>query len=149
MSDCVHCAHEVGSVDDACLWCGLWQNGHMPMCETHATAPSVGLCVVCARPVCGACATRIDGRLFCADAGHRSFAAEHTLVASFESEFDADWVRTLLARSGISSRQFSFRDHASSWWFPLRTAVRLFIPTAQVDEARSILADMDDLTHTL
>lgn len=149
MSDCVHCAHEIRSIEEACTWCGRWQNGHMPMCETHPTAPSIGLCVVCARPLCGDCARREDGRLTCEDPAHASFAARHALVATFDSEFDADWLAVLFHRSGIPSTTFAFRQYASSWWFPLKEGVRLFIPAEHVNAARTLLADVDDLSHHL
>ncbi|MCU0453055.1 MAG: hypothetical protein MUE68_05320 [Bacteroidetes bacterium] len=145
----MHCTHEIRSAEEACGWCGRWQNGHMPMCETHPTAPSVGLCVVCARPVCGTCAQRADGRLFCDDPAHQAFAADHTLVGSFDSEFEADWVAVVLRRAGIPSYAYSFRDHVSSWWFPLPSAVRLFIPASRAAEARAVLADVDDLPTSL
>jgi hypothetical protein len=149
MSDCVHCSHEIRSVEDACAWCGRWQNGHMPMCETHSTTPSIGLCVVCARPLCGDCARRENGRLFCDDPAHPAFMADHTLVATFESEFDADWLMMHLRRAGIPATAFAFREHVSSWWFPLAGGVRVFIPSSNVEAARTLLADLTDLTHHL
>lgn len=144
MSDCVHCAHEIRSIEEACGWCGRWQNGHMPMCETHPTAPSLGLCVVCARPLCGTCARRPDERLLCDDPSHRSFADGHALLATLDSEFDADWIRIALARTGIPAHVFSFRDHVASWWFPLTSGVRLFVPTSRLAEARDMLNDLDE-----
>jgi hypothetical protein len=146
MIACVHCSHEILTAEDACTWCGRWQNGHMPMCESHPTAPSVGLCVVCARPLCGTCAQRIDGRLYCEDATHRAFATEHVLVATFDSEFEADGMSVELRRAGIPSASFSFRDHVASWWFPLSPAVRLFVPASRADEARATLANANDLS---
>lgn len=149
MIGCVHCAHDVPSIDAACLWCGLWQNGHMPMCESHTTSPSIGLCVICARPVCGECAAPADGRLFCSEPSHRLLAADHRLVATFESEFEADWVKLRLERAGVPVSMFSFRDHVSAWWFPLAMPVRLFIPSSRADDARDALSDVDDLPHLL
>lgn len=146
MSTCVHCSHELRTAGDACTWCGRWQNGHMPMCETHTTTPSVGLCVVCARPVCGACAQRAEGRLFCEEPSHRDFAEGHELVATCDSEFEADGMTVMLARAGVTATVFSFRDHAASWWFTLAPAVRLFVPSASAEMARSVLADDNDLS---
>lgn len=149
MSDCVHCAHAIRAVEEACTWCGRWQNGHMPMCETHATEPSIGLCVVCARPVCGVCARRVLGRLFCDDPAHTTFAADHVLVAVFDSEYDADWLAEILRRAGIPATTFAFRQHASSWWFSLKEGVRVFIPASHVDAARAVVNELGDLPHLL
>jgi hypothetical protein len=121
----------------------------MPMCETHATAPSIGLCVVCARPLCGECAHREEGRLFCDDPSHPAFMADHALLATFDSEYDADWLTVLLGRAGIAATTFAFRGHTASWWFPLTNGVRVFIPVKDVDAARALLADVDDLHHQL
>ena len=146
MSTCVHCAQGLPAEEESCLWCGRWQNGHMPMCESHGSTPSFGVCIVCGRPVCASCAETRKDRLLCDDPDHHTLAESHLLLLALPSEFEADWILTNLRQAGVSAVQYSMRSHATAWWFPTARPVRVFVPVAEARKAREILSHFDDLT---
>ncbi|MEK6649953.1 MAG: hypothetical protein AABY75_03185 [Bacteroidota bacterium] len=146
MNSCVHCTRGLPVGEDSCLWCGRWQNGHMPMCESHESTPSFGVCVVCGRPVCASCAETHDGRLLCDDRAHHEVAESNLLLVTLPSEFEADWIVTNLRQTGVAAVQYSMRSYATAWWFPTARPVRVFVPAAEANKARELLSRFDDLT---
>lgn len=128
-----------------CVWCGRWQNGRAPMCDTHESTLSVGVCAVCVRPLCDVCSSSIDGRLLCHNAAHRRIAADHRLLLALDSEFEADWVLEHLRQGGVTGLQFSLRAHAGARWFPVQHPVRIFVPAGSVASSRELLSRFDDL----
>ena len=146
MTSCVHCSRTLPVAEEMCLWCGRWQNGRTPMCEEHESSASTGVCSVCGRPVCAACSSTVDGRLVCRVTSHRSLATDHRLLLTLESEFEADWIVTILRQAGVAAIQYSLRDHASARWFPVVHPVRVHVPAAAIAQARVVLARFDDLT---
>lgn len=145
MSACPFCSHALANGDEMCTRCGRWQNGHAPMCDTHEATLSTGVCAVCLRPLCEACSTSIDGRVVCGDPDHRRIVQEYRLLASLDSEFEADWVLEHLRQGGVSALQFSLRTHAGTRWTPVRHPVRVFVPADAVARSRDLLARFDDL----
>ena len=61
---CGHCNEEVQEDDDFCPSCGevLIDDA---MCHAHPKQPAAGVCIICTRPCCWECGSRVGDRFLC------------------------------------------------------------------------------------
>jgi hypothetical protein len=113
---CPHCGEEITEDSDFCPHCGtLFEAAGKPMCETHPSAPAVGVCVICQKLLCRSCAKHAGGRMFCQD--HRTVKVQQDwaeIVRSSDMN-EAELVRAVLEKAGFKVQKQNFDSIGFAW----------------------------------
>jgi len=139
---CNGCGAAYEAADALCPRCGTISSGREISCENHAGERAVACCVVCGKPVCGDCMTRQDGQCFCDDPVHQEMVRDSDLLLKMSSEFESDMIRINLKQAGVQTTVFARRRHLEAFWLDNQDDVRVFVPRASVEHARSILRSL-------
>ncbi|HAV24258.1 MAG: hypothetical protein A2X67_10595 [Ignavibacteria bacterium GWA2_55_11] len=71
-------------------------------CKNHSTKAGVGVCIICAEPVCDSCAVRRKGRTFCPEHGNVHVEREWALVYESSDISDAELAKEVLTEAGFT-----------------------------------------------
>lgn len=138
MARCDQCGDAVNDMD-LCTSCGAILGSPSWECELHADVPAVARCVVCGKPVCGDCATRLGGRFFCDVLSHRDIAAETVVLAVCSSPFEADMILENLAQSGLDVIAFARNAFNALALLSLPSVVQVRVRSGQAGQAGEVL----------
>jgi len=142
---CEYCNGNVNTSALCCEHCGRIVEPHATgtlECEHHPI-PAIGLCVVCARPVCSDCAVVHDHRIFCGSPEHPKLFEEYELLYIAESEFEVDLIRRNNPDATLQFRTFPYSDHWTLVFDGRMNGVRLFVHREAATQARDYLKARD------
>ncbi len=125
-----------------CSFCGTTTQLSTIDCENHPGELAVGVCTVCAKPVCGDCATSVQDVIYCDQPDHQKMRTEWADVYTSSSDFEADAVVRNLASEGIETKVFSMNDHVSAFWFEEYAIVRVMSRTTDKERALTVLKQL-------
>ena len=145
---CEFCSDRLEGDAKFCRHCGMVQaqllgDDEEIECENHPKMEAVGMCIVCGKPVCGDCAVKRQGKIFCESDEHITVAQNWAMVYSTNTEYEAQMVRANLESGGIRCMVFSQRDHVYFLTMGDLAVVNVMVPKHQLFEAKEFLRKMD------
>lgn len=150
---CEFCLEHLDEEQKFCPYCGMLQSalieeGEEIECENHPRMEAVAMCVVCGKPVCGDCAVKRHGKIFCENDEHIKVAQGWAVVFSTNTEYEAHMIRANLESSGIPCLVFSQRDHVYFLTVGDMAVVNVMVPKQHLLEAQEFLRKMDLFDET-
>ena len=100
--------------------------------------------MVCGTPVCAACVSENDGKMFCSDGSHQELWETHVPLDRYDSQFEADWISKNLAAAGIVARVFTFRSRPGLYGLALPYEAAVFVQRTDLDKSREILKQYEE-----
>ena len=145
---CEFCSEQLEAEMKFCPHCGMLQGifaeeGEEIECENHPGMEAVGMCVVCGKAVCGDCAVKRQGRIFCENDEHVKISQNWAVVYMTSTEYEAQMVRANLEQGGIPCIVFSQRDHVYFLTLGDLAVVNVMVPKRRLFEAKDYLRKMD------
>jgi hypothetical protein len=140
---CDNCDGEIDADSDCCPHCGIVferEEGEIRIkCEAHPRTAAVGVCIICATPVCRDCAVCKKGKVFCNKAEHAKIHQNWAVLCSTVAEYEAEMVKANLELAGIKTMVFSQVDHA--YFAPLSrlAVVKVMVPKEKLTKAKEVL----------
>lgn len=145
MNLCNNCETPASDGNDACEWCGSLfaaSEGGDVMCENHPGERAIACCTVCAKPVCGDCASRVEGRFVCETPGHRQSAGEWAVLVSTMNQFESDMITINLRQSGFRTLVADPSNFAGTLGLSLRLPVRVLVERKALGSAGDLLRSL-------
>jgi hypothetical protein len=145
---CQNCGESVESNHKYCPHCGTILEDSiseiLDECENHHGKPSIGICVVCGKPVCIDCAKHSAKRIFCDKDEHLEVYGDYVLVSTCATEYEAQTIKSIIEMSGISAVLFSQKDHVFFSNVGDMAIVNVMVPKEDADKALEIVEQLNN-----
>lgn len=145
---CSSCNERITPGATFCPHCGvlLTPQDELPKpirCEVHKGTPAIGACVVCGKPVCGVCAVRRMGKIFCDNDEHLKMAFDWVAVCSANTADEAEMIRANLEGAGIRAMVFSQSDRMFFTTLGNLAVNEVMVPKSSLEEAKEYLTSVN------
>lgn len=153
---CGHCNEDVQEDDDFCPNCGELLADDMT-CNVHAGQPAAGVCIICTRPCCWECGSRVNDRFLCNH--HKTYEIYEGMARVFGSSdaMQVDLAKTSLEKDGFHPLVFSRKTSPLSIGGPDYTLFnasgeydghiinefKLMVPCQEVERAEQKLRELE------
>jgi hypothetical protein len=145
---CQNCGENVESSFKYCLHCGLILDDSISdihdECENHPGIDSIGICVICGKPVCDTCAKLSEKRVFCEQDEHLKIYEDYVLVSVCTTDYEAQMMKSVIEMSGIDCILFSQKDHVFSTNIGDTAIVNVMVPKEDANKALEIVERMNN-----
>jgi hypothetical protein len=144
---CTHCSTPLQAGQKYCDVCGSLidtsrEKVFNVACEVHPDHYAIGLCVICAKPVCTDCEVKSARKILCNDPDHRIVLEEWRKIYQADSEFETEALVRNLADCGIAAKTFSLHDHIATHWLN-ENRVCLFVKKSEEEKAIALLKELN------
>ena len=143
---CDNCDGEIAADADCCPHCGIVfekEEGEISIkCETHPGTAAVGVCIICATPVCRDCAVCKKGKVFCNNVEHAKIHENWAVLCSTTAEYEAEIVKGNLELAGIKAMVFSQVDHTHFVPLSRPEVVKVMVSKEKLTKAKEVLRQL-------
>lgn len=144
---CESCDELIEQEATFCPHCGVllgWSSDGAKdfRCETHGDRDATGRCVVCGKLLCGACAVKKQGRMFCNNDDHVKMAFDWVAVCTTSTLYEAEMIRSNLESGGIPAMVLSQGDRMYFTTLGDLAVIEVMVPKDEVEDARRYLAEV-------